>query len=138
MSNNFSHRQVSYDFNEDKFEFIKNADQFLSVIINILDNKKAQNILVFGETSLAKYTLLAEHDSTTALKAIAAYIGFVSKQFSNYEVRFDGMHDSQWVVVDVQDIIIHLFLTEARSTYSLETLFLEKGVKLHVSQIVKE
>ncbi len=98
----------------------------LQDIENILEEKKATNIKVIpliGKSSLADHMIIATAQSTRLLYAIAEHIAKHYKQHTDIIPTIEGKVPSEWVVVDAQDIIIHLFKPEAREIYNLEKMW---------------
>jgi ribosome-associated protein len=91
------------------------------------DNKKAENIVVLDMTGISSFTdffVICSAGSEPQLKAIASEIR--EKMRTDHDrkpLSEDGFPSSQWVVVDFGDVIVHLFHSEKRELYSLETLW---------------
>ena len=104
-------------------------DELLALIVDLLDKGKAENILtipLMGKTSLADYLVIASGRSTRQVLALASTLYEKLKDIK-LKPRIEGKEGSgEWVIVDVGDIIVHLFYPETRSFYGIEKLWGEK------------
>lgn len=86
---------------------------------------KAENLKLFypnRKSPLADYVLLMTANNTTQANALSESIirFFKSKKIS---YRVEGLNSSQWILIDIQDILIHIFLPESRDMYNLDQLY---------------
>ncbi len=97
--------------------------KLLNEISQIIYDKKGFNILaldVRGISSICDYMIIAEGNVERHIKAIANEI---IKQVNEKPFHVEGLQESDWVVIDYLDIIVHLFKPELRKMYALESLF---------------
>ena len=98
----------------------------LSVVISSLEEFKAQDIVkidLIGKTSIADSMLIASGTSSRQIRAIAENTVTEIKKNSNANVNIEGLSQSDWVLIDAGDIIIHLFRPEVREFYNLEKMW---------------
>lgn len=109
-------------------------DEVLAFIVDFLDKGKAENILTIplaGKTSLADYLVIASGRSTRQVLALASSLYEKLKEVK-FKPRIEGKEGSgEWVIVDLGDIIVHLFHPETRSFYGIEKLWGEKTPPLN-------
>jgi ribosome-associated protein len=98
------------------------------------DERKAGNVTILqvGEVSyLADYFVIATGFSTVQVRAIARSIEVTLEvDLNRRPLRLEGQGDSSWIVMDYGDVIVHVFMPEARDFYDLEAFW---G---HANQIV--
>jgi len=96
------------------------------------DDKKAENIMVLDMSGISSFTdffVICSANSEPQLKAISSEIRDQAREHLQRKVLAeDGFPSSQWVVVDFGDVIIHIFQSEKREVYSLETLWSDAKV----------
>ena len=98
----------------------------LNVVISSLEEFKAQDIVkidLIGKTSMADSMLIASGTSSRQIRAIAENTVTKIKKSSNVNVNIEGLNQSDWVLIDAGDIIIHLFRPEVREFYNLEKMW---------------
>jgi ribosome-associated protein len=89
----------------------------------ILEDKKATDIQVFHTpgSSLSPYTMIASGTSTRHLHALSQALYQALKETGTV-AAIEGDNQNQWILLDVDDVIVHLFLPEVRAHYDLESL----------------
>ncbi|MGI5868626.1 MAG: ribosome silencing factor [Kiritimatiellia bacterium] len=99
-------------------------------IVGVLEDRKAENIVtidVRGRSSLTDAIVIASCTSTPHLKAVAGRISREIKKEGGTPIRMSGDAESAWIVIDLFDVFVHLFLPEAREYYDLESLWRKKA-----------
>ena len=101
-------------------------------VIKILDDNKATEIEVFNlqdnpRFNIADYVIVATGRSDPHLAGIAEKLALWVKHNTDYPYHTEGLGQrSGWVLLDMGVVMVHLFITDKRSTYNLEQLY--KGV----------
>lgn len=92
----------------------------------VLDDKKAGELAVLdvsAQSSITDYLILATATSEPHLRSLRVEL---EKALDSHHVHLVGMEITQasgWMVIDAFDVMIHLFLAEARERYGLERLW---------------
>jgi ribosome-associated protein len=99
------------------------------------DDKKAENILILdvrGLTSFTQYFVIASGTSEPHLRAICDEITErLNHEFGIKPIGVDGTINSAWVVLDYDEVVVHLMRPDVRERYDLEGLWGDaKRVKL--------
>lgn len=100
-------------------------EQMTDALIKALDDKKAVDVLVIdvrGRCDFADRFILASGRSNRQLKALAKSVGEVAHEF-DLSAKVEGLEAAEWLLVDLGDVIVHLFLPEARESFQLERLW---------------
>lgn len=100
----------------------------LKAVIKGIDDKKGTNIKILELSDLdhavSDYFIICEGTSTTQVNAIAGAVeDELKKQFSDKPFRTEGLKNCEWVILDYIDIVVHIFLPEAREFYKLDLLW---------------
>lgn len=109
---------------------IDNPDALKDFIVKILTEKKAENIVVMPlekDVPLAKYMIFASGRSVKNISATAEFLALELKHNSYIKPSIEGLKNSDWVLLDAGDIIVHLFHPEARSYLKLEEFWEKKN-----------
>lgn len=125
MSKEFVDKEIDKIIQDKDFSFPKNMAMAAAWL---LGNLKGINLKVFDvshTSSLSDYYVLASATNTTQASAMADDITRSLKRHGMNFLSKEGMHGSDWILLDAGDIIIHIFLEAAREVYGLEDLWLE-------------
>lgn len=105
-------------------------DQILDMVTSSLDSDKAENVLSIpldGKSSVADYMVIASGTSSRQVAAMAEHLEFRLKQAGVEILGLEGMRQADWVLIDANDVIIHLFRPEVREFYGLERMWANDG-----------
>lgn len=125
---------LTYAYNTDlriskneKRDMKKNSKKLLNAIAQIIYDKKGFNIIALdirGLSSVNEYMLIAEGNVDRHVKAIAATVMEELKKEANIvPYKVEGKAGGDWIVLDYQDVIVHLFMPRLREKYQLERLW---------------
>jgi len=98
----------------------------LTLVLDSLDQDKAEDIVnidLRGKTSIADNMVIASGRSTRQVGAIATHLAQRIKDAGLGNCRIEGLAQGDWVLVDVGDVIVHLFRPEVREFYNLEKMW---------------
>jgi len=101
------------------------SDALLRRCIAVLEDRKGEDILAFdvrGQSSLTDYYLFCTGNSTTQLRALWHHLDQALTACGVAVRSVEGTPESQWILVDYNDVLIHIFLREARELYNIEAL----------------
>ena len=96
------------------------------LVIDALEDIKAQDIKIMDVRGVASFTdlmIVASGTSTRHVKAIADKVIEKASQAGNKPLGVEGDREAEWVLVDLNDIIIHVMLPQTRDFYNLEKLW---------------
>jgi len=102
------------------------AEKLLAIVTKVLDDRKAENIVtidVIGKTSFTDYMVIATGISARHSKALCEYVTLELKDQGVMPLGVEGGQDSEWVLVDLGDVILHVMTAQSREFYQLEKLW---------------
>ena len=97
-----------------------------NLIIATLEDSKAEDIVrlqLDGKTAIADEMIVASGRSNIHVSSIADKLSNTLKENNYRDIRIEGHHHCDWVLIDAGDIIIHIFRPEVRTFYNLEKLW---------------
>ena len=92
------------------------------------DEKKARDIVVMdleGLTDIGDYFIIASGTSERHVRTIADGIKECMKHECARPLSIEGYDQGRWVILDYQNVIVHIFLEPLRELYDLESLWIE-------------
>ena len=102
------------------------ADQLQELVVSSLEDFKAIEILVIdvaGKSPLTDRLVIASGNSTRHVKSMAENLIVNAKAEGYTPVGVEGQREGEWVLVDLNDVIVHLMLPQTRAFYNLEKLW---------------
>ena len=91
-----------------------------------LDDLKAQNVAVLDVSDLTDVTdtiVIASGTSDRHVKSLAGRVVERAKEAGFRSLGIEGEREGEWVLVDLQDVIVHVMLPRIREFYALEKLW---------------
>jgi ribosome-associated protein len=104
----------------------KLASPIVEIVLRAMDDMKAGNIVtldVRGVTDVADAMVIASGNSDRHVRAIADRVREFAKQAGYRPMGVEGERDGEWVLVDLNDVIVHVMLPRVREFYRLESLW---------------
>lgn len=101
-------------------------DQLRQLVLSALEDFKAIDILeidVSAQNPLTESFVIASGTSTRHLKSMAENLVIKAKAAGCPPLGIEGQGQAEWVLVDLNDIIVHLMLPKTRAFYNLEKLW---------------
>lgn len=97
-----------------------------TIVIGALEELKAQDIKVLDVRGVASFTdlmIVASGTSTRHVKSVADKVIEKAGQVGIKPLGVEGEREAEWVLVDLNDIIVHVMLPQTRDFYNLEKLW---------------
>jgi ribosome-associated protein len=107
------------------------SEGLLQAVVAAAEDKKAQNIVALDLQNIslvADYFVICHGNSDVQVQAITTEI---RKQAEARGVRvrgIEGADSGRWVLVDIGDVVVHVFHREEREYYSIERLWSDAKV----------
>jgi len=101
-------------------------NEITDLVQNSLEDMKAVDIVsldVVGKSSLTDVLFFATGNSTRHVKSIADEVSIKAKEANLDIIGIEGKGSAEWVLVDLNDVIVHVMLAKTRDFYQLEKLW---------------
>lgn len=101
-------------------------EQQLEIITTALDDLKAQNITILEVghlTDIAERLVICEGTSKRHISALADKLVVATKTAGLAPLGREGDGDSDWTLVDLNSVVVHIMTKQAREFYDLEGLW---------------
>jgi ribosome-associated protein len=112
-----SHKDMSAD---------EHVDRLLATVLAAMEDMKAVDVRVIdvrGLTSITDIMIIASGTSTRHIKAIADNVELEAKQIGVQALGVEGEKGSEWILIDLADVVVHVMMPEIREFYALEKLW---------------
>ena len=105
---------------------VSDTGKLVRTVLHSLEDAKAEDLVSIdlqGKTSLADVMIVASGRSNVHVGAIAERIIKACKENALPTPKVEGLPHCDWVLVDVGDVIVHIFRPEVRAFYNLEKMW---------------
>ena len=132
------------NINEEKYLEIKpgqleQSRELAEKISLILDDKKAGQVKIIEtsrQTIIADYFVIATGTSSTHIRSLAGEVEFSLEGTGRTPSRVSGLESNDWIILDYDSVLVHIFNSEARDYYKLERLWGD-GESVNIEEILK-
>jgi len=105
-----------------------NTDELISVIIKGIDDVKGDDIQLLDlreiENTVCDYFIICSGSSNTQVNAITGSIQkLVSKELKDKPWHVEGQNNSEWILMDYVNVVVHVFQKHIREFYEIESLW---------------
>lgn len=98
----------------------------IQIVIDVLNKINAKEIKIYDTrdvTPFFEYLIIATASTNRQMNSLASYLKEASAKF-NFNIKgIEGAESSEWVLVDLEDVLVNVFTKEARSLYDLDRLY---------------
>ena len=102
------------------------VEQLHKLVLQSLDDDQALEVVSIpleGKSNIADHMVVASGRSTRQVASMATKLAEKIKQRFGKPVRIEGLPAADWVLIDADDVIVHLFRPEVRNFYNLERMW---------------
>ena len=103
-----------------------NSEQLSDLVVDALDDIKAQDIVkldVRDMTTVTDYMIVASGTSNRHVKALVDNVTEKAKEAGHRPIGVEGEDGGEWILLDLQDALVHVMLPKVREFYNLEKLW---------------
>lgn len=115
-----------------------NTKDILQQAVAAMQEKKAKDIVSLDLTEIqdavTDYFLICHATSGTQINAVYDYVvEMVAKNCGEHPYHREGYENSEWILIDYVDVVVHIFLEETRNFYNIESLWADAKTKHYAS-----
>jgi ribosome-associated protein len=96
------------------------------LVLQSLDDDQAQEVVsipLAGKSNIADHMVIASGRSTRQVASMAVKLADKIKERFGKSARIEGLPAADWVLIDADDVIVHIFRPEVRNFYNLERMW---------------
>ena len=100
----------------------------LRFIKDTLENKKAEDLVILDVsklTNIADFFVIATANSPVHARALADHLVEEAEKAGYTVDHVEGMEFGNWILIDLLDVIVHIFTPEWREHYGIEWIWAE-------------
>jgi ribosome-associated protein len=117
----------------------KTSEILIGAIVEGVRRKKGERILNLDlaqiDNSQCNHIIICHGNSNTQVEAIARSVEETVHELTGEDVwHVDGYRNSQWILLDYSDVMVHVFQKEFRNFYDLETLWADAKINMYNSE----
>ncbi|MCG9317370.1 ribosome silencing factor [Staphylococcus aureus] len=103
-----------------------NSQELLAIALDAIDNKKGEDTISLemkGISDMTDYFVVTHGNNERQVQAIARAVKEVANE-QNIEVkRMEGYNEARWILIDLADVVVHVFHKDERNYYNIEKLY---------------
>lgn len=104
------------------------ADDLISLILKGIDDVKGENIKLLDlreiDNTVCDYFVICSGNSNTQVNAISGSVQkVVSKELKDKPWHVEGQNNSEWILMDYVNVVVHVFQKHVREFYDIESLW---------------
>ena len=102
------------------------AKEIVKIAYKALDDKKAEDIKIIdisGISVIADYFVIANGTNSSQVEAMVDEVTDTLAKQKIHAERIEGIRSSGWILMDFNDVVIHIFSREDRLFYDLERIW---------------
>ena len=103
-----------------------NSEALTDLVVAALDDVKARDIVrldVRDVTTVTDYMVVASGTSNRHVKALVDNVAEKAREAGHRPIGIEGEDGGEWILLDLQDTLVHVMLPKVRDFYNLEKLW---------------
>jgi ribosome-associated protein len=103
-----------------------NLDEQIKVVENVIDDLKGENVVtlnVMKQSDDMEAIIIATGRSIQHVRGIANNVSIEAKRLNMMVLGIEGAEFSEWILVDLGEVIVHIMTEKTREFYKLEKLW---------------
>mgnify|MGYP001545408581 CR=1 FL=1 len=103
-----------------------NSEQLCTLVVDALDDIKAQDVTTLDVremTTVTDYMIVASGTSNRHVQALVDNVAEKAREAGHKPIGVEGEEGGEWVLLDLQDALVHVMLPKVREFYNLEKLW---------------
>jgi ribosome-associated protein len=103
-----------------------NSEQLTELVVDALEDIKGQDIIILDVremTTITDYMIVASGTSSRHVKALSDKVAESAAKAGHRPIGVEGEAGREWVLLDLQDALVHVMLPRVREFYNLEKLW---------------
>ncbi|MCG9802922.1 ribosome silencing factor [Staphylococcus argenteus] len=103
-----------------------NSQELLTIAVNAVDNKKGEDIISLemkNISDMTDYFVVTHGNNERQVQAIARAVKEAANERNVDVKRMEGYNEARWILIDLADVVVHVFHKDERNYYNIEKLY---------------
>ena len=118
------------------------TESLRKIVIDAILDKKGHEVISLDLKKIkdtpSDYFIITHGDSSTQVRAIYNNVVDEAEKHGLRPYHTEGMKNSEWIIIDFVDVVVHVFYRERRDFYALEDLWSDAKSTKHNGASTKE
>ncbi|MEI6857425.1 ribosome silencing factor [Psychrilyobacter sp.] len=100
-------------------------------VVEVIESKKGEELIILdfeGKNSLCDYAVICTGSSNRNIRAISEEVEARLMELDERRLHIEGQDEAHWILIDGDDVIIHVLDQQTRDLYRLEELWGDANV----------
>lgn len=109
-----------------------NSDKLLNIAVDAAENKKAEDIISLnmqGITDMTDYFVVCHGNNERQVQSIARAVKEAVHEQDIDVKRMEGYQDARWILIDLANVVVHIFHKDERPYYNIEKLYQDAPIE---------
>ena len=103
-----------------------NSEELLNIAVEAAENKKAEDIIslnIQGISDMTDYFIVCHGNNERQVQSIARAVKDAANEAEIEVKRMEGFNEARWILIDLANVVVHVFHKDERDYYNLEKLY---------------
>ena len=109
-----------------------NSDKLLNIAVDAAENKKAEDIISLnmqGISDMTDYFVVCLGNNERQVQSIARAVKEAVHEQDIDVKRMEGYQDARWILIDLANVVVHIFHKDERPYYNIEKLYQDAPIE---------
>lgn len=108
------------------------SDKLLNIAVDAAENKKAEDIISLnmqGISDMTDYFVVCHGNNERQVQSIARAVKEAVHEQDIDVKRMEGYQDARWILIDLANVVVHIFHKDERPYYNIEKLYQDAPIE---------
>ncbi|ARB77665.1 MULTISPECIES: ribosome silencing factor [Staphylococcus] len=108
------------------------SEQLLTMTVKATENKKAEDIVSLdlkGISDMTDYFVVCHGNNERQVQSIARAVKEMAQEQGLNLKRIEGYESARWILIDLVNVVVHVFHKDERSYYNIEKLYQDAPIE---------
>lgn len=110
------------------------SEELLNIAVEATENKKAEDIISLnmnGISDMTDYFVVCHGNNERQVQSIARAVKEAAYENNINVKRMEGYHEARWILIDLANVVVHVFHKDERCYYNIEKLYQDAPIEAY-------